>query len=90
MLDRPKKFLSTIESPAFKKYFGQLQGESLKNTPRGYSKDLPLQEFLKMKSLIAIHHFSDKEVTSPKFESEIIKGCKLLQPYIAIISETLR
>lgn len=88
ILDRPKKFLSTIEKPAFKKYFGELQGESLVNTPRGYSKDLPLQQFLKMKSLVAIHHFSDETLTSKNLESEIITGCKLLQPYLELIAET--
>jgi uncharacterized protein (TIGR02453 family) len=88
ILDHPKKFLSTIQSPAFKKYFGELKGETLKTAPRGYDKDLPLQQFLKMKSLTAIHNFSDQTVTSKNLESEIFKGCKLLSPYLAFIIET--
>jgi len=88
ILDHPKKFLSTIENPAFQKYFGPLQGESLITIPRGYSKDLPLQQFLKMKSLIAIHHFSDQTLTSKHLQAEIIKGCKILAPYLSLIATT--
>jgi len=89
ILDHPKKFTSTIENPSFKKYFGPLQGESLKTTPRGYDKELPFQQFLKMKSLVAFHPLSDKIIISKDLETEIIKGCKLLKPYLEFVAESV-
>ena len=88
ILDNPKKFLPIIDQSDFQKYFGPLQGESLINTPRGYSKELPLQQYLKLKSLTAIHHLTDQTLTSKNLESEIIKGCRLLSPYLSLISKT--
>jgi len=90
ILDNPKKFLATIEGKEFKDYFGTLQGEKLKTIARGYSKDLPMQEFLKMKSLIAFHDLPDKVVTSNKLEEEIVKGCELMAPFIKLIEKAIQ
>ena len=88
ILEHPKKFLAIAENTAFKKYFGPLAGETLKRVPSGYSKDMPLQHYLMMKSLTALHHLPDRTLTSKGLEVEIINGCKLLSLFLALINES--
>ena len=58
---------SVIEAPAFRKYFGELEGEKLKTAPRDYPKDHPEIELLRFKSFLAVHHCSDEVVLSDQY-----------------------
>ena len=52
----------------FKKYFEKFWDEdALKNAPKGFAKDHPHADWLRLKSFIVIHYFTDKEVLDKKF-----------------------
>lgn len=70
-----------INNPAFRAFFPEIWGESLKTAPKGFPKDHPEIALLRRKQMFFMHKFSDKEVTSPQFTEEVIKGIKLLKPY---------
>lgn len=64
-------WLAARDSKPFKQSF-TLEGESLTNPPRGYSKDHPLLDDLKRKDFIAIKKLSQKSVLSKNFMDESI------------------
>jgi uncharacterized protein (TIGR02453 family) len=85
----PERLEKILESTAFKKAFGTLQGEQLKTSPRGYANDHPAIELLRYKSFIITHAFSDAEVLDPKFHVTMIKAFQAMRPFLDYMSEIL-
>jgi len=86
---RSEKFLEVIDEKNFLRYFGGLQGDKLKNPPRGFSKEHPHIELLKMKGFVALHHFSDEEVLHEDFMKQAMKVCVSLKPYLDLLNRIL-
>lgn len=75
-----RKLLEIISSNEYKKYFSGLEGEKLKVPPRGYSKDHPHIELIKMKSFLAERSFSDAEVLAGDFFSTATGAFRAMKP----------
>lgn len=60
------EFKKLLETKDFKKYFGELEGESLKTAPKGYTTDHPLIEVIRQKSFVMTHYYEDKELKEIK------------------------
>lgn len=72
-----KSFLKILNDKMFKKYFKGLDDfDKLKTMPKGYPKDHPQIEYLKHKSYIVSHSFTDKEVYDKKFIAAIGAAAK--------------
>jgi uncharacterized protein (TIGR02453 family) len=85
-----KGFEKTISSKSFKEYFiGLNESDKLKTAPKGYDKKAQNIEWLKLKSFIALKNFSNTEVLSPDFLSEVVKGFKIAKPLVDFINEPL-
>ena len=70
-----------LNNKSFKTVFGGLDTEhKLKNNPKGYAKDHPDIELLKLTSFICWHGFTDEEVLSENFQKALIKSAKLMIP----------
>ncbi|MFW5760201.1 MAG: DUF2461 domain-containing protein [Cyclobacteriaceae bacterium] len=76
----PVDLKEVVTQPDFKNFYGEIQGDKLKTAPQGYSADHPNIEFLKLKSYVVIHNFSDKEVRAQNFAEQVITGFKILKP----------
>jgi uncharacterized protein (TIGR02453 family) len=77
-LDEFKKILS---NKAFRKYFKTLSTEdSLANAPKGYPKDHPAVELLKLKSFIVVCDLPDKDVMSKTFAKKAAEVFKAMKP----------
>jgi len=60
--------LTLFNAKKFRSNFGKFwDGDTLKTAPKGYPKDHPLADWLRLKSFIIIHNFTDKEVLDKKF-----------------------
>jgi uncharacterized protein (TIGR02453 family) len=81
-----KKILS---GKTISKSFGELKGEKVATTPKGFSKDNPAIELMKHKQFYFERKFSDKEVTAPGFLKELNQTFKNLRPYFDYMSEVL-
>ncbi|MFN5428111.1 MAG: DUF2461 domain-containing protein, partial [Bacteroidota bacterium] len=60
------EFSRILRSAAFKKTYGELEkweGMILAREPKGYEKDNPAIEFLKLKSFVATQPLTDKQLT---------------------------
>lgn len=85
--DKPLRKI--IKSKKFKETFGELMGEQVKSAPRGYDKDHPAIDLLRYKSLYVFKNFNDSEVLDPKFDKEIIKVYKAIQPFFQYMTDIL-
>jgi uncharacterized protein (TIGR02453 family) len=74
------KLVKIINSKEYSNYFSGLEGEKLKLPPRGYSKDHPHIELIKMKSFLAERSFSDDEVTNPAFFDVVTGAFRAMKP----------
>ena len=76
-----KDFLKIIKNNTFKKYFKTLdQDDKLKTVPKGYDKTHPQIEFLKLKSFLVLHHFTDKQIMARSAVKDIAKIAKEIRP----------
>lgn len=71
---------SIIAKPKFRKLFGELEGDSLKTSPKGYSKDHAEIELLRKKSFIMMHKLTDEEVQNPNFIVNALEAFKEMKP----------
>ncbi len=76
-----KKLTTIVNHADFKKYFGVMEGDSLKSAPKGYSADHPAIELLKRKQFLAMHKLDDADVLKEDFAAHIIAVCKALKPF---------
>jgi len=80
---------SIINNKEFVNYFGALEGNALKTAPRGFDKEHPDMDLIKMKQFIVTRYFSDEEVLNPNFLKEIDASYKAMRPYFDYMSEIL-
>ena len=84
-----KPLIKIINKAAFKKHFGEIQGEGVKSAPRGFPKDHQHIELLRLKQYYFSHHFTNQEVYDPGFAKQVAKSFKLLIPYFDFMTEVL-
>lgn len=75
-----EQLLAIINSKEYKKFYTGLEGESLKVPPRGYSKDHPHIELIKMKSFLAERNYSDAEVLAEGFFETVTGAFRAMKP----------
>jgi uncharacterized protein (TIGR02453 family) len=83
------EFNEIINDKTFVKNFGKLEGEKLKNGPKGFDKEDAQIELLKYKQFLISKAFTDKEVLSPDFAKNISDTFKKMRPFLDFMSETL-
>ena len=84
------EFRDILSDPLYKKHFnGIFEGEELKSAPRGFDKEHPDVDLLRKKGYIAVRRFTDKEVLSDNFLSEIDASYKALRPFFNLFSDVL-
>lgn len=75
-----ESFEKILKNKKFKSWFAELDDfDKLKTAPKGYPKDHPHLEFLKHKSYIVSHYFTDKEVQDKNFLKKVAEGCKTVK-----------
>jgi uncharacterized protein (TIGR02453 family) len=78
--DSPDEFIKITKARDFIKYFGSVDGEKLKTAPKGYPKDHPHIELLKLKSYLVVNEVTDKLVLSTDFQNHVINVFKTMKP----------
>lgn len=86
------EFKSILSEPAFKRMYRSLEQDEnnmLVNIPKGYEKENPAAEFLRMKSFVATRYFSDKEVLDKAFPKKVLLSFNALVPLIKFINRAV-
>lgn len=78
-----------LADKTFIKHFGKLEGESLKTAPRGFDKEHPDMDLIRMKQFIVVRNFTDEEVLSPNFLEDINESYQAMRPYFNYMSDVL-
>jgi uncharacterized protein (TIGR02453 family) len=73
------RFIKILNDKELKKYFDSIEGEKLKSAPKGFSRDHPNIELLKMKSFLVTRMISDKEIVSDGAFNLILKASKAMK-----------
>ena len=86
------EFKKIVNNKNFVKQYKALEATpdvKLNNLPRGYDKDNPAGEYLKLKSLLAIRYLPDESVLQPSLIKEVATSFKALTPLIKFINRTI-
>lgn len=86
------EFQRIISSAPFVSTFKSLDREpeiTLRKVPKGYEKDNPAAEYLKLKSWIAMEQFSDAEVCAADIVSKTVKNFAAIKPLIDFLNRPL-
>jgi len=81
-----KEFHKVIDDKIFKSYF-TLEGEKLHRPPQGFDTNHEDIEFLKYKSLIAVHKLTDKQIMSADFIRHCAKVSKSLSTFTKFLNQ---
>jgi uncharacterized protein (TIGR02453 family) len=85
--EEPERFIKIITDKDFIKYFGKIEGEKLKTSPKGYPSDHPHIDLLRFKSYLAVNELSDKIVFKPDYFGHVIKIFKAMKPFNDFLNE---
>jgi len=85
------EFHEIINNDDFRKIYGDLEGGEFKlsREPKGYEKDNAAIEYLKLKSVVATHPLTDKDLLSKDLFQKIITAFTALMPLIKFINRSL-
>jgi uncharacterized protein (TIGR02453 family) len=85
------EFRKILQAKAFVSHYGELSKEeySLSKVPKGYEKDNPAAEYLKLKSFIAIRSVTDAELTDKGLLKGTLKALEALQPLLGFLNRAL-
>ena len=86
------EFQSIIREKSFKKIFGDVyKGDDvrLSTVPKGYEKDNPAAEYLRLKSFIAETHLSNEELIKGILHKKTVAAFEALQPFLNFINRTM-
>jgi uncharacterized protein (DUF2461 family) len=81
--------MKILKSDHFRNWFGELRGEKVKTSPKGFSKNDPAIDLIRHKQFLVYHHFTDKEVTDSEFSEKLSDVFKAMRPFFDLMSEYL-
>jgi uncharacterized protein (TIGR02453 family) len=87
-----QEFQSVLKEKKFQSVYGGLYKSeeiSLSSSPKGYEKDHPAIEYLKLKSFIAEKPVSDEELTLSSLHKKTVAAFEALQPLLGFINRTI-
>ncbi|MEI8073675.1 MAG: DUF2461 domain-containing protein [Bacteroidota bacterium] len=85
-------FSKITKHKRFKEVYGDLdksEGMSLVREPKGYEKENPAIDYIKLKSWIALKPISDKELTEKELVKTITTSFEALNPMISFLNSAL-
>lgn len=86
----PSEIHDILKQKDFKKAFGGFNQEyAVKTAPKGFSKEDPNIDLIRLKSYFVEHSFKDEEVFASDFKDRLLYHYKLLRPFFDYMSEVL-
>lgn len=86
----PDSIKKILNDKKFKKMYGEFdRDQELKNAPKGYEKDHPMVDLLRLKSFVVSHNFTDEEVKRKNFLKSVIETYKVAKPLNDFLKEAI-
>jgi uncharacterized protein (DUF2461 family) len=86
------EFRKIITAKTFKNIYGDLDNEpeiTLVNVPKGYAKDNPAAQYLKLKSWIAMQAIGDADLSSGTLLKHTVQAFSAIQPLIWFLNRAI-
>lgn len=83
------EFKSIVEAPHFIETFGAIHGESLKTAPKGFEKDDPAIEYLRLKQFLVGRDLTEADILNPNFPMMCLEIYNKLRPFFDFMSREL-
>lgn len=87
--ENPRQFRAIVESPAFRRNLGKLEGEQLQRVPHGFPKDHEAAEYLKHRQFIAGREFPQSLASSPRFYATLVSTLKQVAPLVKFLNDSI-
>ncbi len=87
--DQAGQFLSIVQDPRFKKFFGKLEGDKLQRVPKGYEPDHAMAEWLKYKQFFVGAEWSESKCLKRKFVPEIVAVFEAATPLVRFLNQAM-
>jgi uncharacterized protein (TIGR02453 family) len=84
-----KRLRTIVESRAFRRHIGRLEGDRLQRVPRGFPKDHEAGEFLKLRQFLAGREFPAALATRPDFYPTLLTVFRQVAPLARFLNEPL-
>jgi uncharacterized protein (TIGR02453 family) len=84
-----RRFRSIVESPAFRRLVGGLEGERLQRVPRGFAKDHAAAEYLKYRQFLAGRQYQARFACTPQFYRGVVDVFRQVAPLTRFLNEPL-
>lgn len=85
-----KPFKRLLHSKSFVRYLGSIEGDRLSTAPQGYSREHPEIDLLRLKQVMVMHRFTDKQVTAQGFPAQAIQVMKAIKPFNDYLTRVLK
>ena len=89
IFETPGKFLNIVESAAFRRKFGKIEGEQLTRVPRGFPADHRVADYLRYKQFLASRNFPAEHATSPRFYRTLVETFQAMVPLVRFLNEPI-
>ncbi|MDA9202371.1 DUF2461 domain-containing protein [Flavobacteriaceae bacterium] len=83
------EYRNLINAPAFKKLWGELQGNAVKTAPKGYAKNHPNIDLLRFKQHIFMIRYTEAEVAAADFMDRLDAALQAVRPFVDYMSAVL-
>jgi len=83
------EYRNLINAPALKNMWGELQGNKVRTSPKGYAKDHPDIDLLRLKQHIFMIRYTEEEVTARDFMNRLDAAIQAVRPFVDYMSAVL-
>ncbi len=78
-----------LQDPSFYDYFGEMEGEQLKTSPKGYSSEHPHIELLRYKSFIVSKKLTDADVARGHHIGLALEAFDAMRPFMGFLDKAI-
>jgi uncharacterized protein (TIGR02453 family) len=87
--ENSRRLRSIVQSAAFTRTIGRLEGEKLQRVPRGFPKDHDAAEFLVFRQFLAGRELAPAAASTSRFYPSVLETFRLIVPLIRFLNEPL-
>jgi uncharacterized protein (TIGR02453 family) len=84
-----RRLRSIVESAAFRRTIGTLEGEQLQRVPRGFAKDHAAADLLRYRQFLAGRELAPSVAITPRFYPSLLDTFRVVVPLIRFLNEPL-
>ena len=84
-----QEFKRIINQKKIKDIWGDLRGDEVKTSPKGFTSDHEYVDLIKKKQFIFIKKLKEKDILDEKFQNELVNYFESIRPFFDYMSEVL-